>query len=102
MTQHVWTEGFTHLTSLISQAELSSALKGRKSSSPGSSRINKTILTHLPGVAMDRLRGISNAALSVGYFPDCFKAAEMKLILKPGKGLTNPESYRPISLLGAG
>ena len=64
-----------------------------------SSKINRIMLSNLPDSALDRLRAIFNAALSAGYFPDSFKEAEMRMIPKPGKVPTRPDSYRLISLL---
>jgi len=42
---------------------------------------------------------ILNHTLSMGYFPDKFKHARIKLIPKENKITTNPINYRPISLL---
>ena len=91
--------GTSLLDSLISSEELKFAIRSSKSTCPGGSKINKTVLTHLPDCSLDRLRGIFNAALSAGYFPDRFKEAEMRMIVKSGKDPTRPDSYRPISLL---
>lgn len=83
----------------ISTQELVRAIRKSKNTCPGSSGINKTILSHLPECALGRLRAIFDAALSAGYFPDLFKEAEMRMVAKPGKVPTRPDSYRPISLL---
>lgn len=91
--------GATALDCLISSEELRSAIKSSKATCPGRSSINKLILSHLPDPALGRLRDIFNAALSAGYFPDGFKGAEMRMIVKPGKDPSHPDSYRPISLL---
>ena len=45
------------------------------------------------------LTKIFNYALSTGYYPNSFKNGTMILIPKPGKDLSNPASYRPITLL---
>ncbi|GFR11049.1 RNA-directed DNA polymerase from mobile element jockey [Trichonephila clavata] len=37
--------------------------------------------------------------LNLRYFPTSWKTAVIVLILKPGKDPTDPQSYRPISLL---
>ena len=91
--------GTSLLDSLISSEELKYAIRTSKSTCPGGSKIKKTMLAHLPDCALDRLRGIFNAVLSAGYFPDHFKEAEMRMIVKSGKVPTRPDSYRPISLL---
>lgn len=71
--------------------------KSRKA--PGKSKIDKEILTKLPRNMIKSLTSILNACLAAGYFPDRFKIAIIKLILKSGKSPTNSNNYRPISLL---
>lgn len=70
-----------------------------KKTCPGSSGINKTILTHLPEAALTRLLKIFNATVSAGYFPEKWKISTIKLIPKPGKSPHHAINYRPISLL---
>ena len=91
--------GTSVLTCRISMEEISEAIRRSKATSPGKSGINKIILSHLPVGALRRLRDIFNASTSAGYFPDGFKGAEMKMIVKSGKDPSLPDSYRPISLL---
>ena len=91
--------GQTALDCLISRQDIRQAIRTSKSTCPGASKINKTILLNLPDGALTRLRDVLNAALSAGYFPDRFKGAEMRMLVKPGKVPTRPDSYRPISLL---
>jgi len=40
-----------------------------------------------------------NSLMHLRYFPEKYKILTKTLIEKPGKDKTNPESYRPISLL---
>jgi hypothetical protein len=40
-----------------------------------------------------------NACIQLNYIPDAWKTAEVIMIPKPGKNLSEMESYRPISLL---
>lgn len=70
-----------------------------KHKAPGSSKINKAILEKLPRKSLQQLTNIFNAALSLGYFPDAFKCAIIKLIPKENKSPKSPLNYRPISLL---
>ena len=42
---------------------------------------------------------IFNNALNNGYLPNAWKTAKLITICKPGKDPTNPNNYRPISLL---
>ena len=44
---------------------------------------------------------IYNSCLRTGYFPNAWKQAKVVMLPKPGKDLTKPTSYRPISLLPA-
>lgn len=88
------------LTKPISRNELIgriNSFKNRKA--PGRTKINKTILQRLPLNMLDALTTILNAALSAGYFPQYFKHALIKMILKQGKQSVHSVNYRPISLL---
>ena len=92
-------DGGSYLTCGVSAEELRRAVRASRPTAPGSSGINRILMSNLPDGALYRLRDIFNAALSAGYFPDGLKAAEMRMIPKPGKVLTRADSYRPISLL---
>lgn len=52
-----------------------------------------------PGASGLSHSDLFNASLAFEYFPPFFKSATVCLIPKPGKGLTDPKNYRPISLL---
>jgi hypothetical protein len=41
----------------------------------------------------------NNACIQVNYISDAWKPAKVIMIPKPGKNLSEEESYRPISLL---
>lgn len=56
-------------------------------------------LKHLSISAVNRLRDIFNACMSIGYFPTSWKAVTIRCILKPGKPASSPDSYRMISIL---
>lgn len=88
-----------YLTKPITTSEVERIIKKMKNNAPGASQISKLILTKLPDTAIKILTTIFNLSLSLGYFPDKFKAAKLILIPKPGKQGTNPIDYRPISLL---
>lgn len=88
------------LTKPITRNELIgkiNSFKNRKA--PGQSGINKVILQRLPLNMLDALKDILNAALSAGYFPQFFKHALIKMLLKQGKQSIHSVNYRPISLL---
>ncbi|MPC44696.1 RNA-directed DNA polymerase from mobile element jockey [Portunus trituberculatus] len=91
--------GTSPLDCVISAQELDAAVKGGRPTCPGGSKINRTILLYLPNSAFTRLWAIFNAALSAGNFPNEFKQAEMRMILKAGKVPTHLENYCLISLL---
>ncbi|KAL4085157.1 hypothetical protein QTP88_027450 [Uroleucon formosanum] len=67
--------------------------------SPGHDRITNLLLKKLPNKAILYTTSLFNALLRLGCFPVNWKKAIVILIKKPGKDNTNPDSYRPISLL---
>ena len=87
------------LDAIITKEEVKNIIKSLKKTSPGESGINKTILTHLPDTAIQRLTTIYNSTISAGYFPDKWKHAIIRLIPKAGQSSYHPQNYRPISLL---
>ena len=88
-----------YLTAKITKLEILNTIKKLKNNTPGESKINKTILLHMPEEAILTLIELLNTALSMGYFPSRFKHARIKLIPKQNKTSTDPKNYRPISLL---
>lgn len=68
---------------------------------PGMDKINNKLIKNLPKKAVVQLMYIINGILQTGYFPDKWKIAVVIPIPKPGKDLTNPINYRPISLLSS-
>lgn len=91
--------GENEIDHLISLSEIKNTIKNFKNSTPGESNINKTILKNVPDNALKILQVIFNHSLSIGYFPDKFKTAIIKLIPKPNAAHNNPINCRPISLL---
>jgi len=86
------------LTRPITTGDIKSIVTNFKDKAPGQSGVRKTVMQHLPDVAI-AMNTIFNWALSVGYFPTKFKNAIMVLIPKAGKDPQKVENYRPISLL---
>ena len=66
---------------------------------PGPSGIGKAVLVELPNVAIHRYIQIINLAFSLGYFPIIFRNGILIFIPKPEKDSSNPNNYRPITLL---
>lgn len=91
--------GNTIINCRISIFGVTHSIKKTKSTCPENSKINKTILSKIPAGVVNQLTITYNATLSAGYFPDCFKGAEMRMLAKPVKPLTRPDRCRPISLL---
>jgi hypothetical protein len=75
------------------------AIRGlKKGKARGCNGLPSTALKHLPQWTVS-LVALLNAALLAQYFPAVWKHACVISILKPGKDLSLPSSYRPISLL---
>lgn len=88
-----------YFTLEITIEDIKNIIKQMKNNSPGQTKINKTILQKLPDETLEVYRMLLNISLSMGYFPKVFKHAKLKLIPKPNKPSTDPNNYRPISLL---
>ncbi|KAL9707286.1 hypothetical protein quinque_010804 [Culex quinquefasciatus] len=78
-------------------ARIIKSLKAKKA--PGEDKIRNTLLKRLPRKGLVMLTLIVNACLRTSYFPSSWKHAIVTAIPKPGKDITNPTNYRPISLL---
>ena len=87
------------IDSEISEEEIKRTINTFKNNTPGETSINKIIMKNVPDTAITKLKHIFNHALSMGYFPDKFKTAIIKLIPKPNTDHSKPLNYRPISLL---
>ncbi len=70
------------IDTLITTKEIQDTIKAFKNNTPGESHINKNILKNLPEIALGKLQDIFNHLLSMGYFPERFKTAILKLIPK--------------------
>jgi hypothetical protein len=79
--------------------EVQDAIRGLKvGKAPGPDGIPNRALKHLP-LSIVSLLILFNAILRTQYFPVAWKHARVFSILKPGKNLALPSSYRPISIL---
>ena len=65
----------------------------------GDDGVDNSTIKNLPKNAIKLLVDVYDICIQVGYFPDCWKRARIKMILKPGKPCEESSSYRPISLL---
>jgi endonuclease/exonuclease/phosphatase (EEP) superfamily protein YafD len=73
--------------------------KLKKRKAPGHDDIPNEALTNLPDPAVKLLTSIINAMLKTGHFPTDWKLAKVLMLPKPGKDHSDPNNYRPISLL---
>lgn len=75
--------------------------KLRNKKAPGEDRIEAEILKHAAkGEVLEIMCRIMNGCLAVGYFPEIWKTAMVKILLKNEKKYeTEYRSYRPICLL---
>ena len=95
---HKTKQRFTHIQNHKERHSIQHKKK-LKNNTPGYSKINKAILSNLPEEAINTLTKLLNLSLFMGYFPQEFKQANIKMIPKPNKPSSNPNIYRPISLL---
>jgi hypothetical protein len=85
---------------LTNPEEVQEAIRGLKvNKASGPNGLPNRALKHLPQQAVSLLVQIFNDILLSHYFPTMWKHARVISILKLGKDLALPSSYRPISLL---
>jgi hypothetical protein len=87
----------TQLTNIYEVKRKILLLKTR--SAPGLDDITPTMLRHLSNKALTHLTTVFNHLLLQGHFPEPWKRCKVIPIPKPNKPITDPTSYRPISLL---
>ena len=96
------TEDKHYMLREINVLEITKTLqKCRNRSAPGEDQISYFILKNLDRENLSNIALIYNSCLKTGYFPNAWKQAKVVMLPKPGKDLTKPTSYRPISLLPA-
>jgi hypothetical protein len=66
---------------------------------PGFDLTAGEIVKNFKRKALVKLTTLINACIRLNYIPDAWKTAEVIMIVKPGKNLSERESYQPISLL---
>ena len=96
------TEDKHYMLREINVLEITKTLQNcRNRSAPGEDQISYLILKNLDRKNLSNIALIYNSCLKTGYFPNAWKQAKVVMLPKPGKDLTKPTSYRPISLLSA-
>ena len=78
--------------------ELRLALSLCKDSSPGSDNITYSMIRHLDSESLSFRLGLFSSMWSDGYVPPSWKSAIVIPIPKPGKDVSFPLNYRPITL----
>ena len=97
---------FHHPHSHLTEAQLSNPYELQHlihslntKSAPGTDGISTTMLQNFSHTALIHLTQLFNHILRFWYFSSTWKSAKFIPILKPGKPLSDPSSYRPINLL---
>ena len=84
----------------ITTEEIIENLKRCKNkSAAGEDGISYAMLKKLPKSTFQYITKIFNASLQMGYFPQAWKSARVKMVPKPGKDHKEAKNWRPISLL---
>jgi hypothetical protein len=87
------------LTSIEEVHSLIKRLPNNKA--PGRDKIDNRLLKNLPSNGLIFLCALLNACLRLSHFPECWRHADVIPICKPQKDSSDPQSYRPISLLSS-
>jgi hypothetical protein len=85
----------------VTLEEIEAAVKVTPNKAPGPDNIFVNSIKNLPARALHSLFLIYNACLRLGHVPLAWKSAIITMIPKPGKDLSDPSSFRPISLLSS-
>ena len=90
---------FKKINSPITLAEVEHTVKNKKNTAPGQDKIPYQFLRRLPHNILHNLTQLFNKIWKTGDIPTLWKQANIIPIPKPDKDRTQPNSYRPISLL---
>jgi len=89
----------TDISTNVTQADIDTALRLSRKTSPGHDNIHYIQIKQLPDIAKSLLSQIYQQCLELAYFPSTWKTAITILLPKPNKNLADPNNFRPISLL---
>ena len=87
------------LTPITKEETIASLKKCKNKSAPGDDGISYLMLKRLPKRVFQYLINIFNSSLFLGYFPQQWKSAKIKMLPKPGKDKKEAKNWRPISLI---
>ncbi|CAL4198608.1 unnamed protein product, partial [Meganyctiphanes norvegica] len=79
--------------------DIVNSIRSLKNRAPGASGIRKPYFSNLPPNIISNICHLFNCCYAVGIYPKHFKTAEIIMIPKSSTPTSNPEKYRPISLL---
>ena len=94
-----WEMSSDDLEPQFSMADFSIALLCCNNSAPGPDKIKFNLLKNLPDAAKKRLLNLFNALVEQNIVPDEWRRVKVIAIQKPGKPVSDHNSYRPISML---
>ncbi|KAJ8023358.1 hypothetical protein HOLleu_35772 [Holothuria leucospilota] len=83
----------------ITIEEILTAIKRSRNTAPGNDGIRYIHIRAAPIILHQTLCNIYNASFIIGHIPSIWKTATTILLPKPNKSTTQPQNYRPISLL---
>ena len=79
--------------------DIVNSIKSLKDRTPGTSGLRKPYFSNLPPNVISNICHMFNCCYASGVYPEQFKTAEVVMIPKNNTPTTDPEKYRPISLL---
>ena len=83
----------------VTTTENNNTIRTIKDKSPGPSGVKLIEIKSLPHNFINAFSQLYDSILCTGYYPTFLGNCNMSFINKPGKDSTNPNNYRPISLL---
>ena len=83
----------------ISLSDVTECTIGGNNTAPGNDKLTVRLLKSCWTVIGTHVRNIFQACLQHEHFPTAFRVAEVVLLPKPGRDLSTPKGWRPISLL---
>ena len=79
--------------------DIVNSIKSLKDRTPGVSGLRKPYFSNLPPNIISNICHMFNCCYATGVYPEQFKTAEVVMIPKNNTPTSDPEKYRPISLL---
>ena len=83
----------------VSKTEIRDAIRRLKLKAPGFDNVSNILIKKGGRTLENALRRLYNMSLSSGFVPPSWKLAVVVPLPRPGKDLSSPKGYRPVSLL---